>query len=115
MLTTLPRWQSGRLAPAPKSSADKVKLMRLRKGQRGRLLRQSLMLTAPALLLMGCTVKPPSSPPDWQQVNAPAVPQLPAEARQEPLAASCLPSCSAALTSERENWRQLLIRQGSEG
>lgn len=38
-----------------------------------------------------------------------------AKARQAPPAASCLPSCSAALTNERENWRQLLIRQGSEG
>lgn len=81
----------------------------------GQLLRPLLMLTMPALFLTGCMTKPQNSPRDWQQVNAPAVPQLPAEARQAPPAANCLPSCSAALTSERESWRQLLIRQGLEG
>ena len=77
-------------------------------------LRPRYTLAADALFLTGCMTKPQNSPPDWQQVNAPAVPQLPAKARQAPPAASCLPSCSAALTSERESWRQLLIRQESE-
>lgn len=44
------------------------------------MLRPLLMLTMPALFLTGCMTKPQNSPRDWQQVNAPAVPQLPAEA-----------------------------------
>jgi hypothetical protein len=33
MPTMLPRWQSGRQKPEPKNNADKVKLMRLKKGR----------------------------------------------------------------------------------
>lgn len=51
---------------------------------------------------------------NWQTVNAPAVPELPAEARQKPAAPYCSPTCSAALTIERGNWQKMLMKQEPE-
>lgn len=62
----------------------------------------------------GCTTGPTNSPGNWQTVNAPAVPELPAEARQKPAAPYCSPTCSAALTIERGNWQKMLMKQEPE-
>ncbi|BBT62673.1 hypothetical protein WP8S18E02_24700 [Aeromonas hydrophila] len=71
-----------------------------------RLLGLRLTLLLPALLLLGCT----SKPADWQseQVSAPAIPQLPSQARQMDSPPWCSPSCSAGLMRERESWQQLM-------
>ena len=73
-----------------------------------------LMPIVPVLLLVGCTTGPTNSPGNWQTVNAPAVPELPAEARQKPAAPYCSPTCSAALTIERGNWQKMLMKQEPE-
>lgn len=73
-----------------------------------------LMPIVPVLLLVGCTTGPTNSPGNWQTVNAPAVPDLPAEARQKPAAPYCSPTCSAALTIERGNWQKMLMKQEPE-
>ncbi|MGL9735801.1 MAG: hypothetical protein ACR5LF_09795 [Symbiopectobacterium sp.] len=59
-------------------------------------------------MLIACTPKPKDSLSDWQNVNAPAVLELAAEARQEPAGLLCSPSCSSALTKERDSWQQPL-------
>lgn len=68
----------------------------------------------PVLFLVGCTPKPTNSPEDWQTVNVPAVPELPAEARQKPAVPHCLPTCLSGLTSERGNWQEKLMKQEPE-
>lgn len=56
-----------------------------------------------ALLVTGCASSstPTSGPPAL-------IPPLPAAARQPAMPSVCSPTCSAALTRERESWRQLL-------
>lgn len=62
----------------------------------------ALLLTA---LLSACA---PSSPLLAKPVPAPLIPLLPEIARQPKPGPECSPSCSAALTIEREAWLQLL-------
>lgn len=63
--------------------------------------RPERLLATLMLLLTGCASELPSwSPP----VTAPAIPPLPQLARQPPIPSACLPTCSAALTVERESW-----------
>lgn len=102
------------LRPGQKSNADKVKLMRSENKPASSLLACRLMPIVPVLLLVGCTTGPTNSPGNWQTVNAPAVPELPAEARQKPAAPYCSPTCSAALTIERGNWQKMLMKQEPE-
>ncbi|AIB35940.1 hypothetical protein PS417_10230 [Pseudomonas simiae] len=61
---------------------------------------QMLMLVPLMLLVTGCTSTQASLPP----VPAPAIPELPSEARQPPAPQWCSPTCSSGLTKERENW-----------
>lgn len=98
-----------------KNNADRVKLMRSENKPASSLLASRLMPIVPVLLLVGCTTGPINLPGNWPNVNAPAVPILPAEARQKPAEPYCSPTCSAALTSEREIWQERLMRQEPEG
>lgn len=66
-----------------------------------------LMLMLPPWLLAGCET------PRAQPLIAPAVPPLPAQARQPAPLPWCLPTCSKALTAERENWRRQLTQPES--
>lgn len=68
-----------------------------------------LMLAPLALLLAGCASALPSSPS-----VEPAIPPLPAEARQPAIPSKCLPTCSSALTVERESWLNMLTQPGSQ-
>lgn len=68
------------------------------------------MLTLPALLLAGCAATSPTTSPPT--VPPPRLAPLPDSARQTLAPLICLPSCSAALTNERENWRALLTMPG---
>ncbi|KZP94547.1 hypothetical protein A3N46_08385 [Enterobacter asburiae] len=114
MHATPPRWRKDRLMPGQKNNADKVKLMRSENKSASSLLACRLMPIVPVLLLVGCTTGPTNSPGNWQTVNAPAVPELPAEARQKPAAPYCSPTCSAALMIERGNWQKMLMKQEPE-
>lgn len=67
-----------------------------------------LMLPLLVLLLAACATQPTNSQPDWQQVKPAAIPALPEQARQLPLPPNCLPTCSAALTTEQQSWQRLL-------
>lgn len=97
-----------------KNNADKVKLMRSENKPVSSLLACRLLPIVPVLFLVGCTPKPTNSPEDWQTVNVPAVPELPAEARQKPAVPHCLPTCLSGLTSERGNWQEKLMKQEPE-
>lgn len=114
MHATPPRWRKGRLRPGQKNNADKVKLMRSENKPVSSLLACRLLPIVPVLFLVGCTPKPTNSPEDWQTVNVPAVPELPAEARQKPAVPHCLPTCLSGLTSERGNWQEKLMKQEPE-
>ncbi|EXF95816.1 hypothetical protein HK44_020760 [Pseudomonas fluorescens HK44] len=69
--------------------------------------RLALMLLLPTLLLAGCANQPQSWSP--LPVAAPAIPELPPQARQQPTPAICSPSCSTNLSSEIGNWQKSLI------
>ncbi len=69
---------------------------------RKNVIRQSLMLLLPMVLLTGCVSKSPYSS------SAQSIPPLSAEARQPETPSICLPTCSAGLMRERENWRASL-------
>ena len=73
---------------------------------RKNLKKPALTLLLPLLLLTGCASESSSySPP-----VAPAqIPPLPAEARQEPTPAICLPTCSTNLSNAIETWQKSLI------
>lgn len=58
------------------------------------------LLLLPALLLTGCAAQPPPT----RQVQPPAVPPLPAIARQPKPSPVCLPSCSEGLRIELQSW-----------
>jgi len=66
----------------------------------------------PALLLAGCAATSPTTSPPT--VPPPRLAPLPDSARQTPQPSICSPSCSAALTSERERWRALLTTPATE-
>jgi hypothetical protein len=72
---------------------------------------RSAMLLLPLLLLAGCPASLPLSPP--RHVEPPAIPPLPATARQPQTPSECLPTCSAGLTKLRESWRQQLTLPAS--
>lgn len=61
-----------------------------------------LMLMVPPWLLIGCAALRETPP------AGPVVPPLPAQARQPAPLPWCLPTCSKALTAERESWRRQL-------
>ncbi len=65
--------------------------------------RTLLLLT---LLLSGCAASLPPLPP--VVVKEAAIPPLAREARQPEIPSECLPTCSAALTVERESWLNTL-------
>lgn len=56
--------------------------------------------------LAGCVTQPPALPPE--PVRSVQIPPLPTWARQPVTPSECLPTCSDALTRERENWQTLL-------
>lgn len=64
--------------------------------------RRAQMLLPLLLLLTACASKSTGSS------NARGIPPLRPEARQPATPSICLPTCSAALTSARENWRNTL-------
>lgn len=61
------------------------------------------MLLSLTLLLTACTSKPQP-----MLADCPAVPPLPAAAKQTDEGPLCSPTCSSALTKERESWQRLL-------
>ena len=63
-------------------------------------------LLALLALLTACGQPPLQQP--GPAVEPAKVPRLPKEARQPPTPAWCLPTCSSALTAERENWQRSL-------
>ncbi len=66
--------------------------------------KHKLMPLLLALSLAGCANKPAAWQPE--QVSAPAIPELPKEARQPNSLPWCSPTCSAGLTKERVSWQQ---------
>lgn len=66
-----------------------------------------------ALLLTGCVSELPNLSP--QVAPTAAIPRLPAVARQPKTPSECLPTCSAALTVERESWLSTPIPPGLPG
>ena len=63
--------------------------------------------------LAGCTTPPAPLPPE--PVRSVQIPPLPTWARQPATQSVCSPTCSDALTKERESWRQSLMKAGSVG
>ena len=73
--------------------------------------RPTLPAIALTLLASACSSSLPTTPATT--VPPPQRPPLPANARQtQPPLSICLPTCSDALTKEREIWRQRLMRPG---
>lgn len=76
--------------------------------QRNKLIARVLMLALLVLLLSGCaSVSQPSC-------VTPAIPPLPAQARQNPAPLWCSPTCSRGLITERENWLKRLTPPASQ-
>ncbi|KVE23956.1 hypothetical protein WS67_21480 [Burkholderia singularis] len=69
---------------------------------------RALTLPPLFLLLTACASKSPCLS------GAPAIPPLPPEARQPAPPSVCSPTCSAALTTARANWRNMLIASASQ-
>ena len=65
------------------------------------------------LLTSGCVTQPKTLPPS--PVRGVQLPPLPATARQATTPSVCSPTCSDALTKERESWRQSLTKAASVG
>ena len=65
------------------------------------LLRAPMLMLLAALATACSSVSPPLSP---QPVPPPRIPALSPLSRQPAIPSECLPTCSAALTSERESW-----------
>lgn len=63
------------------------------------------------LLLAACASNSPSSPP--LRVEPPAIPPLPAQARQPE--SSCSPTCSATWSRLVEQWQQKLMPPAQPG
>lgn len=66
----------------------------------------ALMLLLPLVLMTGCGGKSQTLPP--VVVAPPAIPPLPAQARQPMTPSECSPTCLSGLTAERESWLKLL-------
>ncbi|CUI40603.1 Uncharacterised protein [Achromobacter xylosoxidans] len=66
---------------------------------------QRLMLLALVLSVTGCA----PAQTRWLAPQPVEIPRLPQEARQEPLPSICSPTCSAALSIELKQLRQLQI------
>lgn len=67
------------------------------------------LCSVPVMLASACSTSWP--PTSSASVAPPQIPTLPANARQiQPTPSICLPSCSDALTQERESWRLLLMK-----
>lgn len=76
--------------------------------------RSSCWLIALPLMLQACGfTKPLVLPP--APVEAARIPPLPETARQPELPTFCSPSCSSALTAERESWLLLLKQAEQKG
>lgn len=71
-----------------------------------------LMLMLLVLLLSGCAS---DSVNLLRPVTPPTIPPLPAQAKQPAIPSMCLPTCSAALTKERESWLNTLTPPASPG
>ncbi|RLK45932.1 hypothetical protein C7417_1962 [Cupriavidus plantarum] len=72
--------------------------------------RRAMMLVPLTLFVASCSpVLPRSSTP----VSGPAIPALSQAARQPAIPSYCLPTCSGALTLERESWRNTLTPAAS--
>ncbi|CPR20634.1 hypothetical protein BN1221_04427c [Brenneria goodwinii] len=69
------------------------------------------MLLMLSLLLTACGAPLQQLGASSQQVKPAAYPQLPQQARQEPVPQYCSPTCSSALTTERESWQRTLTGQ----
>ncbi|SEL86887.1 hypothetical protein SAMN05216604_1422 [Pseudomonas agarici] len=78
----------------------------------GKSIKQLLMLLMLGLLLTACSGQSTTSP-DVSSVRPAAIPALPPQAKQLPAQPWCLPTCSSALTRERETWRDMLIKAGA--
>ncbi|TWI45742.1 uncharacterized protein DUF2514, partial [Pseudomonas duriflava] len=89
-----------------KEQARQAEIEKIRTMPRSRSKPQKLMLVMLTLLLSACVNRQIVSPS--LSVAAPAIPELPTEARQSPTPAFCLPTCSAALMQERESWLKKL-------
>lgn len=76
-----------------------------------------LILLWLALALTACaTSSAPSPVPIAVNVTRQVqLPPLPASARQPAQPSECLPTCSKALTQERERWQRLLTDPGPQG
>lgn len=64
-----------------------------------------------SLLVTSCAPHYQTSSASLQPVKPAGFQPLPQQARQEPKPPFCLPTCLTALTSERENWRNMLTGQ----
>ena len=71
---------------------------------------RAAMLLPLLMWLAGCASTLPAS-----SVAPALIPPLPAQARQPPAPAWCSPTCSAALTAERESWLRLLTPPAAPG
>ena len=71
-------------------------------------MRNSLPMLIALAALLGACATPSTSLLAPSVVAPPKRPPLPPSARQPTMPPECAPSCSAALTSERESWRLLL-------
>lgn len=72
---------------------------------------RALMPALLTMLLAGCA----SESQTYLRSDPPAIPPLPAAARQPMTTVSpCLPSCSAALTNERERWLKMSMPRESQ-
>lgn len=74
---------------------------------RNYVIRRALPLMLPLLLLTACANKSPGSS------HGLTIPPLRPEARQPVTPSICLPTCSAALTTARESWRNTLTAPAS--
>lgn len=71
--------------------------------------KQLALLSLQALMMAACAEQSTPFPLDSQPVKRTVILALLLQARQLPAAPLCLPTCSNALTSERESWLNLLL------
>ena len=74
-----------------------------------------LPLLVLTVLLTACAISSPPSCPPPEPVPPPRIPALPVEARQPEAISICSPSCTDALTLDRENSRKRLMYPGPPG
>src|SRR5471030_2881529 len=102
-----------RLIPKPRPSKkplnekrnvnDRLTLMGLIKMLKINLPRRALMPLVLSLLAIACSNQSTLSGVNSQPVKQASYPQLPQNARQEPIPQFCSPTCTANLTNVREN------------